>query len=254
MKELIAVGNNSIGEGMVRTVNARDLHAFLESKQDFSDWIKKRIKQYGFAENTDFVLFHDSMENPNGGRPSIDYHLSLDMAKELSMVERNAKGKEARQYFLECERAALQTPAVDPIKVLNDPAAMRGLLLTYSEKVLSLEATVAEQAPKVEALDRIAGADGLHNITNTAKALQVKPSALFSWLSANQWIYRRVGGKSWVAYQQRIQQGFLTHKVHTVVSETDGTAQVYERVMVTAKGMAKLSGVFSLNAVGRKAA
>lgn len=253
MKELIKIDRQEVAGKSIQTVNARDLHAFLESKQQFADWIKNRIKKYSFTENADFTVIHNSMNN-HDGRPAVDYHLSLDMAKELSMVERNAKGKEARLYFIECERVALQAPAVDPIKVLNDPAAMRGLLLTYSEKVLSLEATVAEQAPKVEALDRIAGADGLHNITNTAKALQVKPSALFSWLSANQWIYRRVGGKSWVAYQQRIQQGFLTHKVHTVVSETDGTAQVYERVMVTAKGMAKLSGVFSLNAVGRKAA
>jgi len=179
-----------------------------------------------------------------GGQNRIDYHLTLDMAKELSMVERNEKGKQARLYFLECEKVAKQQPTIDPIKVLNDPAAMRGLLLTYSEKVLTLEATVSEQAPKVAALNRISNVDGYLCITDTAKTLQVRPKDLFDWLSANSWIYRRVGGSGWVAYQQRIQQGVLSHKV-TTVQRSDGTEKAVEQVLVTPKGLARLSEKFS---------
>ncbi len=92
-----------------QVVNARDLHRFLESKQDFSDWIKKRISDYGFAENEDFVLLHNFMEQKNrrGGHNRKDYAISLDMAKELSMVERNEKGRQARKYFISVDKFRL---------------------------------------------------------------------------------------------------------------------------------------------------
>lgn len=77
---------------------------FLESKQDFSTWIKHRINQYGFVENNDFVLLHKIVDQVSGAKHMTEYHLTIDMAKELSMVERNEKGKQARQYFIECER------------------------------------------------------------------------------------------------------------------------------------------------------
>ena len=76
----------------------------MESKQDFSTWIKHRINQYGFVENNDFVLLHKIVDQVSGAKHMTEYHLTIDMAKELSMVERNEKGKQARQYFIECER------------------------------------------------------------------------------------------------------------------------------------------------------
>lgn len=85
-------------------VSARELHSFLESKQDFSTWIKNRIKKYGFIENQDFEVFHNFIENPNGGRPLLEYALTLDCAKEIAMVEGNTKGKQARRYFIEFEK------------------------------------------------------------------------------------------------------------------------------------------------------
>ena len=78
-----------------QTVNARELHAFLESKQDFSTWIKNRINEYGFLENQDFIIFTENSVKIQRGRPSKEYQISLDMAKELAMVERNEKGKQA---------------------------------------------------------------------------------------------------------------------------------------------------------------
>lgn len=131
---------------------------------------------------------------------------------------------------------------VDPMTCLNDPAAMRGLLLTYTEKVLTLEEEKKILTPKAEALDRIAHADGTNCITDTAKVLQVRPKDLFSLLSADHWIYRRPGGKGWIAYQDKIQQGLLTHKVTTVMDIHTGRERVIEHVLVTPKGLAKLAG------------
>lgn len=87
----------------------------------------------------------------------------------------------------------------DPVQVLNDPAAMRGLLLTYSEKVLALEAENKELVPKAEALDRIATADGSLCVTDAAKTLQVRPKDLFAFLRSHGWIYSRPGTSD-VAY------------------------------------------------------
>jgi phage anti-repressor protein len=92
----------------IQTVDARRLHGFLQSSQDFSNWITARIAKYGFVNGQDFTTItgvsNNSSENPKGGRPPTDYHVSLDMAKELAMVERTDKGREARKYFIECEK------------------------------------------------------------------------------------------------------------------------------------------------------
>jgi phage anti-repressor protein len=101
---LVQITEREIGEREIQTVAARDLHGFLEVGKDFSNWIKDRIRQYDFQENEDFIVFANSGENPQGGRPSKEYHVTLDMAKELAMVEKNEKGRQARRYFIRCEQ------------------------------------------------------------------------------------------------------------------------------------------------------
>ncbi len=94
------------------TCNARDLHAFLEVGRDFSTWIKERIAKYGFLEHVDFIRFTNSGEPTSGGdNRTIDYALTLDMAKELAMVENNERGREIRRYFIACERRARDVSA-----------------------------------------------------------------------------------------------------------------------------------------------
>ena len=97
-----------------RAVNARDLHTFLENKRQFADWIKQRIEQYGFVENQDYEVFHNFVKRETGGSTRTEYALSLDMAKELSMVENNEKGRMARKYFIQCEKK-LQHPKVNSL-------------------------------------------------------------------------------------------------------------------------------------------
>lgn len=106
-----------------QAVSARELHDFLEVGTKFQDWIERRILEYEFAENQDFEVFLKNEKNSNGGRPLKEYAISLDMAKELSMVERNEKGKQARKYFIECERRLRETPKPTlllPIKEQRD--------------------------------------------------------------------------------------------------------------------------------------
>ncbi|AQX20212.1 antA/AntB antirepressor family protein [Bartonella sp. WD16.2] len=127
MNTLITISEQTVGQETVQTVNARELCAFLEVGKDFSTWIKDRITKYNFVENQDYIVFPNFGENLQGGRPSKDYAITLDMAKELSMVENNKKGKQARQYFIECERKAKQP--LDLVSALQNPLAIRQLLL-----------------------------------------------------------------------------------------------------------------------------
>lgn len=108
MSNIIQIESRNVGDTAVQTVNARELHEFLEVGRDFSSWIKARIEQYDFVEQQDFVIIDSAPQNGGAGNRGhrIEYAISLDMAKELSMVERNEKGKEARRYFIECERRA----------------------------------------------------------------------------------------------------------------------------------------------------
>lgn len=107
MQELIKITEQN-GQ---QIVSARDLHQFLNSKKDFSDWIKMRINKYGLIDGVDFTTFQGKTSN---GRPSTEYALTLDAAKELAMVEGNAKGKEARQYFIACEKKLREVVPVIP--------------------------------------------------------------------------------------------------------------------------------------------
>ena len=134
-------------------------------------------------------------------------------------------------------------PSVDPLQVLNDPEAMRGLLLNYSEKVLALESRNEELQVDADALSRIAKADGSLCLTDAAKALQQRPKDLISYLASHHWIYRRAGGDHWVGYQQRLQNGDLDHKVATVL-RGDGTEKMTEQVRLTPAGLAKLAKLF----------
>lgn len=118
MGELIPIRENN-GQ---RAVNARDLHAFLESKRDFSNWIKDRIDKYDFIENQDYQVFNNFGENSKGGRPSIEYALSISMAKELSMIENNVRGKQARKYFINCEEFATQKIVEEKKSTKREPS------------------------------------------------------------------------------------------------------------------------------------
>lgn len=100
--QLIPVFTGQIANIPHQLCNARDLYDFLECRREFATWIKDRIDEYDFIEGQDFL----TILSKSNGRPRKEYHLTLEMAKELGMIERTPKGKTIRQYFIECERKA----------------------------------------------------------------------------------------------------------------------------------------------------
>ena len=136
----ILVTSRQIGDGAIQTVNARELHAFLEVGRDFSNWIRNRIEQYGFEESQDFVA-QEVLSSPNlassksRSQKTVEYHISIDMAKELSMVERNEKGRQARQYFIECERRSNSVGDTPDLRfVLDNMDVLRSLLQQHKDR------------------------------------------------------------------------------------------------------------------------
>lgn len=135
----------------------------------------------------------------------------------------------------------------DVHQILNDPKEMRGLLLTYSEKVISLQNENSELKPKAEALERIAKTDGSMCVTDAAKHLNVQPKFLFNFLSCHGWTYRRLGNRNWVGYQDKIQQGLLEHKVVILGTDDYGADKTADQVRITKKGLTKLSEMLSVS-------
>ena len=101
MQMIITLQNKQVGTE-INSVNARELHSFIQAKQEFANWIKNRIKKYGFVENQDYIIVQTKRAGNNATLK--EYYITLDMAKELSMVENNEKGREARRYFIEVEK------------------------------------------------------------------------------------------------------------------------------------------------------
>lgn len=136
---------------------------------------------------------------------------------------------------------ATATARPSPMAALNDPAELRSILLGYTEKVLTLETTAKEQAPKIAALERFATeTKGSYSLREGAKCLQVKPRRFAEWLLERRWIYRHPDGGRWLAFQPRLDSGMLEHKVVTG-QRNDGTDWGTTQVRVTAKGIARIA-------------
>jgi len=247
MNALITITQTTIGTASVQTVNARDLHAFLEIGRDFSNWIKDRVQQYGFLENQDFIIFAETGEKPYSGRPAKEYALTLDMAKELSMVERNERGKQARQYFIECERRAKEAPpALNPanmsrLQLLEMAMAAEQERLAIAAENSKVKAELKQAAPKVQGFDRIANAEGLLSLRETATTLKVPERQFILWMQRHDWLYRRPGKGTLLAYSQRIKEGYLEHKAVTIHNDRTGSDEVRESVKVTPLGLTALA-------------
>lgn len=238
MNPLIAITEQAVGDGLVPTVDARELHAFLEVGKDFHTWLKDRIAQYDFVENQDFGIFPNSGENTGRGRPAKNVILSLDMAKELAMVERNWRGRQARKYFIECEkrlREQRQNTALDlrdPLRLTEVALQLTGLVRELVEERKAATAALAAQAPKAEFYDAFVEADGLYNLQNAGRALHLPPNKFIAWLKTFALFYQ---GGALVPYRQFIERGQF--EVRTVrVGEDKATFQTF----VTPKGLAAL--------------
>ena len=165
-------------EILEQVVNARELHEFLGSKRQFANWIKERIESYEFVENVDYVVFNNFVKNPKGGRSSIEYAITVTMAKELAMVENNAKGKEVRKYFIECERQAKQAILAPQITSIED-------LLNASVEQGKTATEICNQVTKAENISFGMGSlhgKGLNKRKKEKKILKELQAITLKWM------------------------------------------------------------------------
>lgn len=216
-----------------KAVSARELHTFLESKRDFSNWIKDRIEKYGFIENQDFEVFNKFGENPNGGRPQIEYALSIDCAKEISMVEGNEKGRQARRYFIECEKAAKNSlQNISRIELAK-------MIIQSEEEKQALQIELQETKPLVIFAQALQVSE--HNILigELAKILkqngiEIGQNRLFDWLRDNNYLIRK--GEQRNLPTQRALDLLLFEIKTTTINNPDGSVRVTKTTKVTPKG------------------
>lgn len=166
------------------TLSARELHEFLEIETPFKKWFG-RMAEYGFSQEIDYREVMDKIvQNPKGGRPSTDYEITLDMAKEIAMIQRSDKGKEVRQYFLELERR------------WNSPEAVMNRALEYSRKqVKALMEENKELKPKALFADAVSASDESILIGQLAKLIrqngyEIGQNRLFEWMRENGYLIK----------------------------------------------------------------
>lgn len=235
MNELIKINYESDRP----TVLARDLHEFLEVKTAYKDWFP-RMCEYGFAAGEDFNLLKNERVQIEGSRTVSrtvdDAQLTIDMAKEICMLQRNEKGKQARQYFLQLERE------------WNSPEAVMSRALRMAEERLERFKTInanllvqnAIMQPKAEYFDGLCDRESLTGIRETAKLFGIKQNDFVKWLIDHKYIYRDTRGKL-MHYAEYVDSGLFS------VKETfnDKTGWTGVQLLITVKGKERFLKAFS---------
>lgn len=236
-----------VAEDGSQLVDARVLHEFLCVRRDFSTWIKERIGKFGFIDGEDYITFSPDLGKNQRGRPTTDYGLTLDMAKQLCMVENNSKGMEARKYFIECERRAKsQVPQLSTrreillqLRQVTEMALEQEVELVRLNEVNAIQSEqLTEAKPKVLAYDKLMDADGYATMNRAAKILGIGPNILFDILRTNK-ILMSNGKDRNVPYQKYIDAGWFVVKVSSY-SKEDGSSGASSTTRVTTKGIIKL--------------
>lgn len=211
------------------TVSARELHEFLEVETPYHKWFP-RMCEYGFTENQDFAVMDIFVRNPNGGPQSMkDAQLTIDMAKEICMLQRNERGKQARQYFLQLE------------KDWNSPEkVMARALQIADQKLHMLETQIEQDRPKVLFANAVATAHTSILIGELAKLLKQNgvdtgQNRLFDWMRKNGYLISRKGTDYNMPTQKSMELGLMEIK-ETSISHADGHVSISKTPKITGKG------------------
>ncbi len=248
---LITIQAARIAGTEVNAVNGRDLHAFLEVGKHFGSWITEQIEAFGFLENQDFEVIPEFGKNPQGGRPTKEYMVSLSMAKELAMVQRSEKGKQARLYFIECERQALLGANRAPQVPRTLPEALRAYANALDQK-LELECKVQVQQgtiqlmePKAAFHDAVASAASSSIcVTEMAKLLGTGGVRFFRWLREER-IFMREGRQENLPFQRYIDEGYFEVREGVNEDTRTGEPHSFRQALVTGKGQVWLQKRFT---------
>ena len=220
------------------TVSARELHEGLEIGTRFADWFP-RMSSYGFEENADYILVTQKKETNNPKNPVTeftDYQISVDMAKQICMIQRSEKGRQYRQYFLDLEKA-WNTPE----QVMARALKMVGKTIDKlkSQNTVLLE-DVQRMKPKEIFADAVATSHTSILIGDLAKLIKqngidIGQKRLFSWLRDNGYLIKR-NGSEWNMPTQRSMEAGLFEVKESTVNNPDGSVRINKTTKVTGKG------------------
>ena len=206
------------------TVLGRDLHGFLEVDTEYRHWFP-RMCEYGFTEGVDFRSF---LNESTGGRPAQEHQLTIDMAKEICMLQRNEKGKQARQYFIELE------------KKWNSPEAIMARALQMADKkLLQLQGKIEQDKPKVIFADAVSTSKSNILVGDLAKLIKqngydIGAKRLFEYLRQKGYLIKSGSSKN-IPTQKSMELGLFEVK-ETIIDNPDGSSIIKRTPKVTGKG------------------
>ena len=228
MDELIRINYDSERP----TVNGRDLHDALQIKTAYKDWFP-RMCEYGFFEGTDFCSF---LSESSGGRPAVNHQLTIDMAKQLCMIQRTEIGRKFRQYFIQVEEAWNSPEAVmaRALQFVNQQLALlKHQNMELTDTIAVQNQQILEMKPKVSYYDVVLNCKDL--ISTSAIAKDYGKSAI--WM--NRYLHEKgvqfKQGDIWLLYQKYAQKGYTSTKTHSYPG-TDGETHTKVHTYWTQKG------------------
>ena len=233
MENLIEV---KVNENQEPIVSGRELHEFLGIATPYKKWFDRMV-EYGFSENIDFVAVGQKCPIANGGyQEVIDHAIKLDMAKELSMIQRNERGKQARQYFIQVEKDWNSPDKImaRALIVANKTIESKNLVIKKQTK------EIEENKPKVIFADAVTASEKSILVGELAKILkqngvETGERRLFEWLRKHNYLIRRKGSDYNMPTQKSMNMGLFQVK-ETAVTHSDGHVTVNKTAKVTGKG------------------
>lgn len=221
-------------------VMGRDLHAFLEIGTRYDIWFN-RMKEYGFEGNVDYGAIVQKRTTAQGNSTEyVDHAMTIDMAKEISMIQRNEKGKQARQYFIQIEKA------------WNSPEMiMKRALQIADRKIIDLQERVQLDRPKVIFADAVAASHTSILVGDLAKLLyqngiKTGGNRLFGWMRENGYLIKRKGTDYNMPTQRSAEMKLFEVK-ETTINNPDGSIKISKTPKVTGKGQQYFINLFMKN-------
>lgn len=240
LSHLLPISPRIIGDQTVNAIDGRSLHAYLEVGKKFADWMPEQIDAFGFVEHVDFeVCFPNLGSEGRGGQNRKEYLLSIPMAKELAMVSRTQKGKQARLYFIECERMAMRAVLAPAFHVPQTLGEALRLAADLEEKRLALACEVQEMTPKAAFHDQVAASNDTLSVAELAKVLGTGETRLFRWLRGAGYLIPN----STLPYQHHIDQG-LFRVVEKSFEDKHGRDRFFTKTLITGKGQIAIAKRF----------
>lgn len=235
MQELIKVTTNAQGS---QVVSARDLYEFLEVKAQFTNWCG-RMFEYGFEEGKDYLTILLNRSDGRQGKPLTDYALTIDTAKEIAMLQRSEKGKEARQYFIECENRLRQQIQPNPqtdLEILSSAVLLANRLLAEKDEQIN------KLAPKAEWTEKVLQSDNTYTTTNIAKELGIPVRRLNAELCKKKIQYWHDG--RYVLYANYENEGYTATRT-AYYQDSAGVSHTSISMVWTERGRAFLHYLFN---------